>query len=130
MGKFEDATKEGYVFKGWWDSASGGSEISSIDEKEKSDVTLYARWAVTYKVTFLDQYGYAIPGYNKKLVEYGSGDKAPSGFHPISDVGYVVPANWEDGGNGVTVAAGGDIDKLTEEPNKEFIFESSGYTIS
>ena len=38
------ATKIGYTFDGWFDAASGGIEITTIDEGSTENKTLYAQW--------------------------------------------------------------------------------------
>jgi len=47
-------TKDGYIFGGWFDKASGGTEVKSTSKAPEKDHTLYARWTKpkTVKVTF------------------------------------------------------------------------------
>lgn len=46
-------TKTGYTFKGWYTSATGGTEVTTATTFDK-DTTVYAQWttAATYTVTF------------------------------------------------------------------------------
>ncbi|GAB2023595.1 hypothetical protein RyT2_26720 [Pseudolactococcus yaeyamensis] len=41
---FEVATKPGHTFKGWYDTATGGAEVTNISTTATGDKTLYARW--------------------------------------------------------------------------------------
>lgn len=38
------ATKTGYTFDGWWDSASGGNQVTSIPKGSTGNKTLYAKY--------------------------------------------------------------------------------------
>ena len=37
-------SKEGYVFKGWYTAAEGGTEITAISESQYGDIILYAQF--------------------------------------------------------------------------------------
>jgi uncharacterized repeat protein (TIGR02543 family) len=51
--EFEDPSRDGYDFDGWFTAASGGNEITNFDELQAADVTVYAQWTlVEYDVTY------------------------------------------------------------------------------
>lgn len=43
-------TRDGYVFKGWYDAVTGGNQITT-DTVFTADATIYARWIKTYSVS-------------------------------------------------------------------------------
>ena len=49
-------TRANYTFSGWYSSASGGDKYDS-PHTLKGDVTMYARWVITYTITFNVQGG-------------------------------------------------------------------------
>ena len=50
---FEDPTKTGYTFTGWYTDSQFKDEVDSIEKGNIGNVTLYAKWeANTYTVTF------------------------------------------------------------------------------
>ncbi len=42
----DSATKEGYTFAGWFDAASGGTEITQIENGSTDNIELWARWTL------------------------------------------------------------------------------------
>ena len=86
VGTLPSPTREGCEFKGWWTSASGGTQISD-STVVSSNVTYYAHWAVSqYTVTF-DANG----GEGGKTVtqDYGTSLTAPT----VTRTGYAF-AGW------------------------------------
>ena len=55
VAKFEDATKEYYVFEGWYDNAQfDGEKVSGIGAQESGKKTLYAKFTPEkYKITYV-----------------------------------------------------------------------------
>lgn len=49
---FNNPTKEGYVFDGWYTVARTSTQITSISDTNIGDVTLYARWTPSTNVTY------------------------------------------------------------------------------
>lgn len=45
---FEDATKDGYIFLGWFDAESGGNAITDISDTTMGNQTLYAHFKYDY----------------------------------------------------------------------------------
>lgn len=41
---FEDPTRSGYTFEGWYTSADYSEMITDLSEGEKEDITVYAKW--------------------------------------------------------------------------------------
>lgn len=50
---FNDITRSGYTFLGWFDAADGGNKITGLDIGTFGDKIVYAQWsAETYSVTY------------------------------------------------------------------------------
>ena len=69
VGELPTPTRTGYAFKGWWTSATGGSQISA-STVVAGDMALYAHWTPIYTVTF-DANGGSVDESNRG-VESGS----------------------------------------------------------
>ena len=41
---FKKATKDGYIFAGWFDSTTGGNKVVSVEKGSFGNIDLYARW--------------------------------------------------------------------------------------
>jgi uncharacterized repeat protein (TIGR02543 family) len=56
VGSLTDSTRAGYIFKGWYTAASGGSKVTSSTTNLRNTagtVTIYAQWtAITYTITY------------------------------------------------------------------------------
>ena len=53
-----DITREGYLFKGWYETADfSGSPVTAITATDTGDKTFYAKWAEAYTVTAYGLYG-------------------------------------------------------------------------
>lgn len=50
---FADAVKEGYVFRGWYSDADFTTPLTSISERQIGRVTLYAKYAKKYAITYV-----------------------------------------------------------------------------
>ena len=70
---FENPTKTGYTFKGWFSDANFTTQITSIVKGSFENVTLYASWDINkYTITFVNGVGYSFEIDNgDTLVEYG-----------------------------------------------------------
>ncbi|MGI6708021.1 MAG: InlB B-repeat-containing protein [Dethiobacteria bacterium] len=68
------AIKEGYVFDGWYDAATGGNLVTSISQGSTGDMTLYARYTdltlAELKGLIDDSTGRTRPGYTASIVEW------------------------------------------------------------
>ena len=51
-------TRTGYIFTGWYTSASGGSEVTSSTIMKSESMTIYAHWAETWAAA--DNYSSAL----------------------------------------------------------------------
>ena len=53
-----DITREGYLFKGWYEDANfSGSPVTAITATDTDNKTFYAKWAEAYTVTAYGLYG-------------------------------------------------------------------------
>jgi uncharacterized repeat protein (TIGR02543 family) len=70
----EPAAKGGYRFDGWWDSASGGNQVTSIFRGTTGNKTLYARYTYSTLVDLKDLYDASTdrsrPGYTDSIDEW------------------------------------------------------------
>ena len=103
----EDASKTNYTFDGWFDQASGGTEITVIDTAE--DITVYAQFtAIDYTITYnLDG------GTNDPLnpSTFNAEDTFPITLEPATKAGSTFDG-WFDantGGNQVTDITSSDL---------------------
>ena len=97
VASFEDATKDGYHFLGWYDAAEGGNLITNISSTATGTKDLYAHW--DYTITY-DLDG-GTNGTNPTHYEFGTG---VASFNPASKTGHDFQG-WYDaatGGNKVT----------------------------
>ena len=81
-GSLPTPTKTGYVFDGWYTSATGGSKISDYDDVAiTSNITLYAHWkeAKTHK------YKYVVDGKVVKEGTFIDGETVPSCNNPVKE---------------------------------------------
>ena len=65
LGTLPIPTKSGYIFTGWYTSASGGSEVTTSTKMTSLTMTIYAHWAETWaakgnysEVLYIDTDGY------------------------------------------------------------------------
>ena len=61
----DPASRTGYTFTGWYDAASGGSQVTAIDNTDTGDKTLYAHWVAnqyTITIKVVDTDGKSISG--------------------------------------------------------------------
>lgn len=66
----EDLTRDGYTFKGWYTSATGGTKVKSTDPVKKKELRLYAQWTpLEYSLT-LEPEGGTLAGDATKTVKY------------------------------------------------------------
>lgn len=50
---FNDITRQGYVFLGWFDTLTGGNKITGIEIGNTGDKTVYAQWQInTYSINY------------------------------------------------------------------------------
>lgn len=50
-GSFDELTRKGYTFCGWYTAKDGGEKIESLDDINGSSVTLYAHWWGSWTIT-------------------------------------------------------------------------------
>ncbi|MDW7667310.1 MAG: InlB B-repeat-containing protein [Bacillota bacterium] len=72
---FQEPTKEGYTFLGWYDSEVGGNMVESISKGSSGDLYLYAHWTTnTYSIIYNTNGGSSIPSetvsYGDNLIDY------------------------------------------------------------
>ena len=72
---FAPATKTGYTFVGWFDAPSGGNEITAIFTTSTGAKTLYAKWEITYTVTYDSNGGSTV---NPEMVTAGTTVTSPT----------------------------------------------------
>ena len=72
-----DITREGYLFKGWYETADfSSSPVTAITATDTGDKTFYAKWAEAYTVTAYGLYGVVMgitPG-ETFTAKYAAGD--------------------------------------------------------
>ncbi|MDG4962001.1 InlB B-repeat-containing protein [Lactococcus raffinolactis] len=121
VASFEDATKDGYHFLGWYDAAEGGNLITNIATNATGTKDLYAHW--DYTITYELDGG--TNGANPTHYEFGTG---VASFNPASKTGHDFQG-WYDvatGGNKVT-----NIPATAKEDKTLYArFTPSEYTIA
>jgi len=98
----DPGSREGYTFDGWYDTAAGGTKVTSISTTATGDKTLYGVWrANTYNIAYENLNG-ATNSTNPMSYTYGAG--ITSFADPGSRTGYTF-TGWYDAatsGNKVT----------------------------
>lgn len=94
----QEATRTGFDFDGWWDSAVGGNRVYATDKFESyHDITLYAHWKEkTISVTFVPDNG--LSNAITLHVQYGG----PLGVQKFTKEGYEF-GGWFTSENGAGV---------------------------
>ena len=75
--KIPSASREGYIFLGWFDAKEGGSEVTPDFDYFDEDTTLYAHWATSFTVTFDAGKGELAGAAEVEVVEGNKITKAP-----------------------------------------------------
>ncbi len=109
---FNNPTKTGYDFAGWYSDASFTTAVTEISTGSYEDITLYAKWIIQqFTVTFADYDGSAI--YTES-VNYGSSATAPS---TPARTGYTF-TSWE-----------GDYSNISEDITVTAQYSINSYTV-
>ena len=104
------ATKTGYILKGWYTAASGGTKVGAADETYIPDAnkTLYAQWTpISYTIKFDSNGGSGT--MSNMTVSYGSSVALTSNV--FTRTGYTF--NGWSGSNGSSYSNGQSISNLT-----------------
>jgi uncharacterized repeat protein (TIGR02543 family) len=115
----------GYTFLGWFDKASGGTEITSLSRTESANKRLYAHWkANNYEITYELDGGVNVAA-NPNGYTYGIG---VTSFEPATKIGYTF-LGWFD-----KVSGGTEITSLsrTETASKRLYahWKANNYEIT
>ena len=120
---FENPTKEGYIFDGWFTDAQYTNPISGITKDTTEDITLYAKWTeeiteTTWKYSVTFSGNGATSGTMSDLTECESGVSYELPTCGYSRTGFLFNGwNTAKDGSGDSLADGADILNLTEEDN-------------
>lgn len=96
---FNDATKIGYTFVGWYDDTLFTNKITNISDTATDDITLYAKWEpIKYKIN------YELDGgiNNSKNPNYYTIEKGVSTFYEPKKEGYEFVMWVNDEGEEIT----------------------------
>jgi uncharacterized repeat protein (TIGR02543 family) len=108
----KDASRTGYTFDGWYDSAVGGNKVTEIVIGSTGHIELYARWTIdTYTITY-DLGGGTNDGDNPTSYAIGT---ATITLKPATKTGYTF-VGWYDAaedGNKVTEIVTGSTGNKT-----------------
>ena len=122
--RFADAGKEGYAFLGWYSDADFTTPITSISERQIGRVTLYAKYAKKYAITYeLD--GGTNAKENPESYVVGTG---VSSFADASKEGYTFDGWYSDSTfttkvTGISATQTGDITLYAKFTVKEEVEE-------
>jgi len=118
VSKLDGATKNGYNFLGWFSTATGGTQYTSIPSTSTGNITLYARWEIiptTYTITYnLD--GGTNSGSNPATVTEGE-------RITLSDAtrsNYAFAGWYDENGNNISSVYGNNNITLTAKWKKKY----------
>ena len=120
---FENPTKEGYIFDGWFTDAQYTNPISGITKDTTGDITLYAKWTeeiidTTWKYSVTFSGNGATSGTMSDLTECESSVSYKLPTCGYSRTGFLFNGwNTAKDGSGDSLTDGADILNLTEEDN-------------
>lgn len=93
-------TRNGYVFKGWFENPGGSGSMVTAYTKINNDKDLYAKWEEGYTVTFHANGGGLSTGGEVKTVDKGKGIKLNAGDIPVASRNGYTYENWGTKANG------------------------------
>jgi len=89
----------GFKFNGWFDSASGGTQVTSITTFDTGPITLHAQWITVSNITYSNTKGAANP--NPSTYDEGTGFS----LQPLPNVTGFKFKGWFDSASGGTQVA-------------------------
>ncbi len=102
LGTLPTATREGYVFDGWWTTIDGGTQIDS-NVVPNAGVTYYAHWAKINTVSFNSNAGEFSPSVTTNTIIYSNTYMDSTSYLEPTRNGYIfIGWNTETEGSGTS----------------------------
>jgi|GEM_PF-4572916 len=127
---FEDATKAGYRFVGWFDAASGGTQVTSVSTSETANVKLYARWVKQYTVSYVNEKVGATGTLPTDTVKYEENDVVTVKSSSLTLTGYTF-MGWTTAqdGSGTVYVTSDTVTVVNSDITFYAKWEANTYTI-
>lgn len=104
FGELPTATKDGYIFTGWFTASDGGEQVSAATIATAANQTVYAHYVKAYTYAFQNY-----DGANLAAGQLAAGAviPAPKGTptRPADDTHYYTFAGWEGYSEGMTISS-------------------------
>jgi len=126
-GDLPTVERTGYTFKGWWTTATGGSQIKSDTQvKTPNNHILYAHWeANKYTVTFNGNTG-ETPNPTSKTVTY---DQTYGNLATVSKTGYDLVGWFTEATGGTQILSTTKV-QITENQTLYAHWKAKNYTVT
>jgi uncharacterized repeat protein (TIGR02543 family) len=128
---FEDPSKEGYTFLGWYDNETyNGDALTNIEQGSIGDITLFAKWEINqydilYNIVYIDGLGDIQLIDGETIVGISLGQLHSSAYTSLGRL-----LTWGENGSG-QLGDGTTIDRLTPiEITSEFNLDAGETIIS